>query len=328
MSMNAKTGRFEVKTFVKRPSAATTPDGASDTEGGGGPSRVPSPELYEGRIKAPRMGYPTAEERSERVREVLGVRQRERRFFLDVDGLEIGYVEPRKVAVEEEVGAVGEETKKGKGRKRGRGKGKGKENDEAAAAEQHGRVDQEEEAEESAPEQIITSLAEAPAPDDLTVRLTLPSYLSILKLSDLRADPCRFASCSHRSRKSAPGSASPPLPTHPTPPHRPSHPDPFSLPLPLPIPLLPQTPPVSPTPLPLVAHRPLISRPTRSNSLPPLLHPPAPPLPAPPPMSRMGGIPSPAFHPSSSSSQGRGCWSSRRRTKGPERRRAGRSRRC
>lgn len=178
MSMNAKTGRFEVKTFVKRPSAATTPDGGSDLEGGGGPSRVPSPELYEGRIKAPRMGYPTAEERSERVREVLGVRQRERRFFLDVDGLEIGYVEPRKVVVEDEVGAVGEETKKGKGRKRGRGKGKGKENDEAAAAEQHGRVDQEEEAEESAPEQIITSLDEAPAPDDLTVRLTYPTSRS------------------------------------------------------------------------------------------------------------------------------------------------------
>ncbi|KAL7411295.1 hypothetical protein BDY24DRAFT_417100 [Mrakia frigida] len=165
MSMNAKTGRFEVKTFVKKPRSEAVDDSDGGTASEGGPSRAPSPELFEGRIKAPRMEYPTKEERVEHVREVLGERQKERRFFLDVGGLELKYVEPRKVVVVEEETA-GE--KKGKGRKRGRGKGKGKEVEQEGEG-SSSRLDGEDFVDEGPSQQHQTpSTLRGEAPDDLT----------------------------------------------------------------------------------------------------------------------------------------------------------------
>jgi len=101
------------------------------------------------------------------VREVLGERQKERRFFLDVGGLELEYVGPRKVVVvEEDLGGE----KKGKGRKRGRGKGKGKEAEQEGEA-SSSRMGDEDSVQEGSSQQSQAPTATVDGPDDLTVRL-------------------------------------------------------------------------------------------------------------------------------------------------------------
>ena len=216
MSMNAKTGRFEVKTFVKKPRSDAVDDSDGGTASEGGPSRAASPELFEGRIKAPRMEYPTKEERIEHVREVLGERQRERRFFLDVGGLEIEYVGPRKVVVSEE--DLGGE-KKGKGRKRGRGKGKGKETEQDGVG-SSSRLGDEDFVDEGSSHQDQASTAPANEPDDLTVRPSL-SFRSLRRLSSSRLSfsvRCSLSQAEERTWMGLPPlttSSRPPNPTTP-----------------------------------------------------------------------------------------------------------------
>lgn len=111
MSLNKKTGKIEMKSYVKKESPA--------------PTRPSSPERETVvRIPSPRTTYATKDEREEALRKVLAERNGQGRTFLDIDGLSLVY-QAKKAVQSETEGAAGGEKKK---RRRGRGK-KGKDGD-------------------------------------------------------------------------------------------------------------------------------------------------------------------------------------------------------
>jgi hypothetical protein len=125
LSLNGKTGKARVQTFVPKPPPPPPEEIKSRGE-------KPVEEEDTGRIGPPLMIYLDAEERKRHCEGVLRERRAKGRFFLDVGGLEMPFVEARVLSVGGDDDGEGEDGaeqsgEKKRGKKRGRGKGKGKE---------------------------------------------------------------------------------------------------------------------------------------------------------------------------------------------------------
>lgn len=139
LSLNPKTGRAKVQTFVNKPAPPPEPKKRADK---------PVEEEDSGRIGPPLMVYLGRNERISCCEEILARRREAGRFFWDVmggtedaltGGLELVYRE-KKVKIVNEGDLDGESRTEGgeggekkKGKKRGRGKGKGKDKTEGDA---------------------------------------------------------------------------------------------------------------------------------------------------------------------------------------------------